>query len=88
MLHYLAGLLDVLIIFFFDDLPEGMKHPPPPPENHMMRRESLDLMKYYCRVSDEPRRQVYELVRAMGRKEWAKDECVEMHPALNHVSRP
>jgi len=28
MLHHLAGILDVPGSFFFDDLPEGMKHPP------------------------------------------------------------
>lgn len=68
MLHHLAGILDVPVSFLFDDLPEGMKHPPSAPEDCLMRRESLDLMRHYYRIPDDLRRQVYELVRAMGRE--------------------
>ncbi|MBI5162682.1 MAG: hypothetical protein HY985_02130 [Magnetospirillum sp.] len=67
MFHHLSGVLDVPVSFFFDDLPERMKYPPAAPEDHMLRRESLGLMRHYYCISDDLRRSVYELVKAMGR---------------------
>ncbi|MDO8607887.1 MAG: helix-turn-helix transcriptional regulator [Phaeospirillum sp.] len=67
-LHHLARALDVPVSFFFDAMEEEMRLPPAAPENVLMRRESLDLMRHYYRIPDELRRQVYELVRAMGRE--------------------
>lgn len=67
MLHCLAGILAVPVGFFFDDLPEEQAHPPAIADDVILRRESLDLMRYYYCIADDLRRQVYELVRQMAR---------------------
>jgi transcriptional regulator with XRE-family HTH domain len=63
-LHRLAEALDVPVSFFFDALSEG---PARVADNRLIRREGLDLLRHYYRIEAATRRQVYELVRAMGR---------------------
>ena len=70
MLHRIAGALDVPVSFFFDDLPVPTDAPsetreteiPIPP---LGRRETLELLQCYCRLTDPHlRRRVFELIKA------------------------
>lgn len=66
MLRRFANALDVPIGFFFDDLAEtagtaGIT------DERMASRESLDLMQAFHAIPAPLRRQVYELIREIGR---------------------
>ncbi|MBC7954221.1 MAG: helix-turn-helix domain-containing protein [Rhodospirillaceae bacterium] len=63
-LHRLAEALDVPVSFFFDALSEG---PARAADNGLIRREGLELLRHFYRLDVPMRKQVYELVRAMGR---------------------
>jgi Predicted transcriptional regulators len=68
-LHRLAGILDVPVPFFFEDLPEDLK--PVPQVNQddaLARRESLELLRNYYAIPDPVRKQVYDLVKALRRE--------------------
>ncbi len=67
MLHRIAGVLDVPVSFFFDDLPEDMKLPPMGRDDDLTRRESLGLMRHYYTLPGDLRRQVHDLIKAMAR---------------------
>lgn len=66
MLHRFANALDVPVGFFFDDLAESAR-PIGTSDDRMASRESLDLMQAFYAIPDPLRRQVYELVREIGR---------------------
>jgi|AGTN01.1.fsa_nt_gi Predicted transcriptional regulators len=68
-LYRLAEALDVPVSFFFDDLPEDMAAPGRTME--LSRRESLELLRHYYRISGPMRKPLYDLVKAMGRSEGA-----------------
>lgn len=65
-LHRLAEALDVPVSFFFDALSDG---PARPADNGLIRREGLELLRHYYRLDTPIRKQVYDLVRAMGRSD-------------------
>jgi transcriptional regulator with XRE-family HTH domain len=75
----LSRVLDVPVSFFFDDIhpnvaasvaegASGMSEPAAPYEpDPMMRRETLELVRAYYRVSDaQTRRRLFELVKAIA----------------------
>jgi transcriptional regulator with XRE-family HTH domain len=79
----LSRVLDVPISFFFDDMPEsvasafggnsarravGFLEPQEPvADDTMSRRETLELVRAYYRISDPAvRKRVFDLVRSMG----------------------
>lgn len=75
----LARVLDVPISFFFDDMPDTLmgagnrragafaEHQDPFGEDAMTRRETLDLVRAYYRISDPmQRKRVFELIKSMG----------------------
>lgn len=64
-LHRLAEVLDVPVSFFFDELPRVPATSPR--EDDLTRRESLELLRNYYRIAAPTRKQLYELVKAMGR---------------------
>lgn len=71
-------VLDVPVSFFFDDMPAALTSDRPLDESHsptsesessgiMTRRETLELVRAYYRIQNEPvRRRIYELFKAMG----------------------
>ncbi len=76
-LYQLSQVLDVPVSYFFDDLPPeatrarkpGMAETPPPPfdGDPMVRRETLELVRAYYRITDATvRKRVFELVKAVG----------------------
>ena len=67
MLHHLSEVLDVPVGFFFDDLSADSSTPSTITDDMILRRESLELMRYYYCIDDDLRRNVYELVRQMAR---------------------
>ncbi|MBC7908370.1 MAG: helix-turn-helix domain-containing protein [Rhodospirillaceae bacterium] len=73
-LHRLAEALDVPVSFFFDALSEG---PAKPADNGLIRREGLDLLRHYYRIDVPTRKQVYDLVKAMGRDDHGQKETDE-----------
>lgn len=68
MLHRIAGALDVPVSFFFDAMTDGMKLPPPLCDDPLTRTDSVELLRYYHRIPKALRRQVLDLVKAMGRE--------------------
>ena len=76
-LYQLSEILDVPVSFFFDKMPplEGKAIPPGLAESPasferdpMIKRETLELVRAYYRVTDEAaRKRLFELVKAMGR---------------------
>ncbi|HYG86463.1 MAG TPA: helix-turn-helix transcriptional regulator [Azospirillum sp.] len=69
-LHRMAGILDVPVSFFFDDLPDDLKLPPPVGHDApLYRRESLELLRSYHAIPDPIRKQVYELIKALKRED-------------------
>lgn len=64
-LHRLAEVLDVPVSFFFDELPRVPAKSPR--EDDLARRESLELLRNYYRIAAPTRKQLYELVKVMGR---------------------
>lgn len=72
-LHRLAHVLDVPVSFFFDDMPVDMAiRPSTDQEDALTRRESLELLRHYYRVPEAQRKQVYDLIKAMGRGDGGK----------------
>ena len=80
-LFHLSKVLDVPVSFFFDDLPEGQGGAAPPASlsgmsetpvksfeaEAMSRRETLELVRAYYRISDAGvRKRVFELVKAVA----------------------
>jgi len=68
MLHRIAGALDVPVSFFFDAMADGMKLPLPLCDDPLTRTDSVELLRYYHRIPKALRRQVLDLVKAMGRE--------------------
>lgn len=68
MLHRIAGALDVPVSFFFDAMADGMKLSPPLCDDPLTRTDSVELLRYYHRIPKALRRQVLDLVKAMGRE--------------------
>ncbi|CAA7614702.1 helix-turn-helix domain-containing protein [Magnetospirillum sp. UT-4] len=75
----LSRVLDVSITYFFEDMDEdtvaasprhmvrATQDPPEVVESVMVRRETLELVRAYYRISDpEVRRRVYQLATALG----------------------
>lgn len=77
----LSRVLDVPISFFFDDMPDSLagpeggnrrpsgfhEHQDPFGDDTMSRRETLELVRAYYRVSDPAlRKKVFELIKSMG----------------------
>ena len=78
----LARVLDVPISFFFDDMPESVAGPlgasarrlhglseaqDPFGDDTMSRRETLELVRAYYRISDPAvRKRVFDLIKSMG----------------------
>ncbi|WP_417811761.1 helix-turn-helix domain-containing protein [Thalassospira alkalitolerans] len=78
-LYDLARVLEVPVSFFFDDMPDEissksvherreMSESPDPFDNDPMnRRETLELVRAYYRITDPTqRKRVFELVKSMG----------------------
>lgn len=66
-LHRLGEVLDIPVSFFFDELPRDPKKAVPGDE--LTRRESLELLRNYYRIATPMRKQLYDLVKAMGQKD-------------------
>jgi transcriptional regulator with XRE-family HTH domain len=79
----LARVLDVPISFFFDDMPEAVGGAAPPPgamhggfsegqdgfgtDARLNRRETLDLVRAYYRISDPAvRKRVFDLIKSLA----------------------
>lgn len=76
----LSRVLDVPISFFFDDLPDSVAGMPgrrpavgfaesqePMADENMNRRETLELVRAYYRISDPSiRKKVFELIKSMA----------------------
>jgi transcriptional regulator with XRE-family HTH domain len=76
----LSRVLDVPVSFFYDDMSEEVQHQSPVSmardpciepaavdRDPAMRRETLELVRYYYNISDpDIRRRVYELAKALG----------------------
>ncbi len=78
----LARVLDVPISFFFDDMPDSLassvgappRRTPGGPASHdpfgddtLSRRETLELVRAYYRISDPAvRKRVFDLIKSMG----------------------
>ncbi len=78
-LFYLSGMLDVPVEYFFDDMPTAVaasspaqgggkaKKPPSYEPDPMAKRETLELVRAYYKVSDpRVRKRLYELTKALG----------------------
>eukprot|EP00998_Keelungia_sp_KM082_P011512 NODE_7780_length_577_cov_1.475556_g7757_i0.p2 GENE.NODE_7780_length_577_cov_1.475556_g7757_i0~~NODE_7780_length_577_cov_1.475556_g7757_i0.p2 ORF type:complete len:165 (-),score=12.58 NODE_7780_length_577_cov_1.475556_g7757_i0:4-498(-) len=78
-LYDLSRVLEVPVSFFFDDMPDEistksvherreMSESPDPFDNDPMnRRETLELVRAYYRITDQTqRKRVFELVKSMG----------------------
>jgi transcriptional regulator with XRE-family HTH domain len=76
-LYQLANVLDVPVSFFFDDLPEEIagRHQPGLAEaeaprfeqEKLSRRETLELVRAYYRISDPAvRKRIFDLVKSVG----------------------
>jgi|TARA_R100001126_G_C4848687_1_gene160826 transcriptional regulator with XRE-family HTH domain len=78
-LYDLSRVLEVPVSFFFDDMPDEistksvherreMSESPDPFDNDPMnRRETLELVRAYYRITDPTqRKRVFELVKSMG----------------------
>ena len=78
-LYDLARVLDVPIQYFFDDMPAAVaagsptlgggraKKPPSYEPDPMAKRETLELVRAYHKISDpRVRKRLYEMVKALG----------------------
>ncbi len=72
-LFELAKALSVPVSYFFDDLPSNLEDDAPPTDpgpqddDPMQRRETIELVRAYYRISDESaRRRLYELTRSVA----------------------
>ena len=78
-LYHLSKILDVPVEFFFDDMPEPLKRrvtglgetDPPPFElepNPMIRRETLELVRAYYRITNaRVRKRLFEVTKALAK---------------------
>ncbi len=78
-----SRILDVPVSFFFDDMPDepteadgslalgASDHPQPPLEQDpLTRRETLELVRAYYRITDpQVRRRLFELTKSLGNSE-------------------
>ncbi len=76
-----SRILDVPVSFFFDDMPEnggrGVEDQPVPPieppaveQDPLTRRETLELVRAYYRITDpQVRRRLFELTKSLGNAE-------------------
>jgi transcriptional regulator with XRE-family HTH domain len=78
----LSRVLDVPISFFFDDMPDslaanfggvpsrragGVEHQDPFGDDTLSRRETLELVRAYYRITDPSiRKRVFDLIKSMG----------------------
>ena len=79
-----SQILDVPVAYFFDDIPEEWKtnegmsaaidHDPG--RNPLARRETLELVRAYYKLTDPIRKQMFELI-----KTWAKEPLEEELPS-------
>jgi transcriptional regulator with XRE-family HTH domain len=69
MLHRIAGVLDVPVSFFFDDMADEMKLPPPGQDDVLARPETCTLLRHYYRLPDPLRQCVHDLIKAMARND-------------------
>lgn len=75
-LYQLSQILDVPISFFFDDMAmeagspaPGLAQPPSPPfeDQHLIKRETLELVRAYYRITDPGiRKRIFDLVKAVA----------------------
>ncbi len=73
-LYDLARVLDVPVAYFFEELADGSvsggtSDPPTEPfqSNPMMKRETLELVRAYLRISDpQIKRRLFELAKALA----------------------
>ncbi len=78
-LFYLTGVLDVTVEYFFEDMPTAVaasssaqsggkaKKPPSYEPDPMAKRETLELVRAYYKITDpQVRKRVYELTKAVG----------------------
>ncbi|MEI6559249.1 MAG: helix-turn-helix transcriptional regulator [Rhodospirillaceae bacterium] len=76
-LFNLSQVLRVPVSFFFEDMPPKTEGAPPPPVldeidcdeefGSLSRRETLELVRAYYRISESPvRRRAFELIKALG----------------------
>lgn len=78
-LFQFAQVLDVPVSFFFENLPPGAADsaspsrlaepsaPPPVEDDNFSRRETLELVRAFYRISDRnTRRRIYELIKAVA----------------------
>ena len=76
-LFQLSEILDVPVSFFFDNMPPLEERAIPPgltdqpasfERDPMIKRETLELVRAYYRITDDAaRKRLFELVKAMGR---------------------
>lgn len=69
MLHRIAEALDVPVSFFFDDMAEGVKLSPPTAGDLLAQQDSAELLRHFHRIPKFLRKQVLDLVKAMGRED-------------------
>jgi transcriptional regulator with XRE-family HTH domain len=75
-LYKISKILEVPVSFFFEDMATGAAHPAPglsegdEPEyqdNQLARRETLELVRAYYRITDEKiRKSMFDLVKSVG----------------------
>ena len=76
-LYHLSRILEVPIAFFFDDMPEavqggvagmGESAQQPYKRNPLVKRETLELVRAYYRITDDrARKRLFELTKAMAK---------------------
>jgi transcriptional regulator with XRE-family HTH domain len=76
-LYHLSRILEVPIAFFFDDMPEavqggvagmGESAQQPYERNPLVKRETLELVRAYYRITDDrARKRLFELTKAMAK---------------------
>ena len=81
-LFQLSQILDVPVSFFFDDMPDDVasgqgskdKEAQTFEADQMSRRETLELVRAYYKISDPAvRKKAFELVKALGNSALAED---------------
>ena len=78
-LFYLSGVLDVPVEYFFDDMPSAVaasspaqgggkaKKPPSYEPNPMAKRETLELVRAYYKITDpEIRKHLFAMTKTLG----------------------
>jgi len=78
-LHQIAGVLEVPVSYFFEEMPKDVIARAPAPKglaegsesyeaDPMAKRETLELVRAYYRITDpRVRKRVFEMVKAIGR---------------------